>query len=406
MSTGLSAIAGRLHPIDRHEPGAVVVHMGPHGRTIRVPIVPGGSHQDVAVQSVDVLPEGGCLRVRRTWRARLRRRARAGAREADVVTVTVRTDGPLVIDVARALQCAVKRRCSMFRPCSTYLPGRLTMAIEVPMPKLGLTMEEATDHRVARRRRRSRRSGPADPPDRDRQDRDRGRRAGSGRLHQIGEPGDVFPCGELDRPAARRGRDAAGTGADRSTSTGDRAGKCRCPVSGRAGTGCRERSGDPGGRPAVRLAECAADRRRTRRRRCARCAAPGPGGRIVSEDVRRRPGRHRPPRPGRLRARGGDGRRPQPRRPARRRPRRPCPSTRSSAASPATASPRTCASSSATRARAHPPRARPRRLRRRQRHRRRRFSRSCRSRPRRSGCRGCAARSPSACTPRCRRWRS
>jgi len=31
-------------------------------------------------------------------------------REDDVVTVTVRTDGPLVIDVARALQCAVKRR--------------------------------------------------------------------------------------------------------------------------------------------------------------------------------------------------------------------------------------------------------------------------------------------------------
>ncbi len=109
MSTGLSAIAGRLHPIDRHVPGAVVVHTGPHGRTIGVPIVP-GSHQDIAVQSVDVLPEGGCLRFAGPGVLAFDGERERVIREDDVVTVTVRTDGPLVIDVARALQCAVKRR--------------------------------------------------------------------------------------------------------------------------------------------------------------------------------------------------------------------------------------------------------------------------------------------------------
>ena len=90
-------------------PGAVVVHTGPHGRTIGVPIVP-GSHQDVAVQSVDVLPEGGCLRFAGPGVLAFDGERERVIREDDVVTVTVRTDGPLVIDVARALQCAVKRR--------------------------------------------------------------------------------------------------------------------------------------------------------------------------------------------------------------------------------------------------------------------------------------------------------
>ena len=109
MSTGLSAIAGRLHPIDRHVPGAVVVRTGPHGRTIGVPIVP-GFDQDVAVQSVDVLPEGGCLRFAGPGVLAFDGERERVIRDGDVVTVTVRTDGPLVIDVARALQCAVRRR--------------------------------------------------------------------------------------------------------------------------------------------------------------------------------------------------------------------------------------------------------------------------------------------------------
>ena len=70
------------------------------------------------------------------------------------------------------------------------------MATEVPMPKLGLTMEEAMiiewlvadgDH------------VEADTPilliETDKTETEVGA-PGSGRLHQIGKPGDVFPCGE------------------------------------------------------------------------------------------------------------------------------------------------------------------------------------------------------------------
>ena len=281
------------------------------------------------------------------------------------------------------------------------------MAIEIPMPKLGLTMEEAliiewlVDDDAA---------VEADQPilliETDKTETEVGA-PGSGRLHQIGEPGDVFPCGAADRAPARRRRDAAGTGADRCTSTGDCAGECRCPVSGRAGTGCRDAPVIPaGGRlfvsPNARraAAELGVALRTVR--------GTGPGGRIVSEDVVAAPAGTAHPVPGASGFAVASVAARNARRPARHRPRRPCPSTRWNAASPETVWPRTCASSSDNSRPhpRHPPRARSRRLRRRQRHRRRRFSRSSRSRPRRSGCRGCGARSPSACTPRCRRWRS
>ena len=71
------------------------------------------------------------------------------------------------------------------------------MAIEIPMPKLGLTMEEAliiqwlVDEDTA---------VEADQPilliETDKTETEVGA-PGSGRLHQIGEPGDVFPCGQL-----------------------------------------------------------------------------------------------------------------------------------------------------------------------------------------------------------------
>lgn len=71
------------------------------------------------------------------------------------------------------------------------------MATEVPMPKLGLTMEEAmiiewlVDDGV---------TVEADQPiiriETDKTETDVGAPA-AGRLHQLGRPGDVFPCGEL-----------------------------------------------------------------------------------------------------------------------------------------------------------------------------------------------------------------
>jgi pyruvate dehydrogenase E2 component (dihydrolipoamide acetyltransferase) len=70
------------------------------------------------------------------------------------------------------------------------------MATEVPMPKLGLTMEEAMiiEWLVA-----DGEQVEADTPilliETDKTETEVGA-PGSGRLHQIGRPGDVFPCGE------------------------------------------------------------------------------------------------------------------------------------------------------------------------------------------------------------------
>ena len=69
------------------------------------------------------------------------------------------------------------------------------MATEVPMPKLGLTMEEAMiiEWLVAD-------GAPVEPDqpilliETDKTETEVGS-PGSGTLHQLGQPGDVFPCG-------------------------------------------------------------------------------------------------------------------------------------------------------------------------------------------------------------------
>ena len=89
-------------------------------------------------------------------------------------------------------------------PAARRLNRWRAMATDVPMPKLGLTMEEATiiEWLVA-----DGSTVEADQPilliETDKTETEVGS-PGSGRLHQIGQPGDVFPCGQLHRPAPRR----------------------------------------------------------------------------------------------------------------------------------------------------------------------------------------------------------
>ena len=107
-STGLSSIAGRLQPVHRDEPGAVVVRLDPRARRrLRAAIMPG--HFDtLGVACVDLVPDGhpvpldgpGVL-------------AFDGEREHVLgagagATVTVRRDGPFVIDVAHVRDWAAR----------------------------------------------------------------------------------------------------------------------------------------------------------------------------------------------------------------------------------------------------------------------------------------------------------
>lgn len=108
VSTGLSSIAGRVHPLGRDEPGAVCVRLGGSARRVRVPIVP-GSFEELPIDSIEVLADGAGVTFSGAGVL-----AYDGERErvlaADsTVTITVSTTGPAVVDVERTLQCAARR---------------------------------------------------------------------------------------------------------------------------------------------------------------------------------------------------------------------------------------------------------------------------------------------------------
>lgn len=108
-STGLSSIAGRVHPVDRHSPGGVLVSLGGGGRTVRVPLAP-GSFTTMPVSEVRPLADGEEVTI--TGRTIL---AFDGERDRTVgengrVTIRVESSGPLLIDVDRALVLAAERR--------------------------------------------------------------------------------------------------------------------------------------------------------------------------------------------------------------------------------------------------------------------------------------------------------
>ena len=107
VSTGLSSIAGRVHPLGRDEPGAVCVRLGGSTRRVRVPIVP-GSFEEVAIDDVSLLSDGDAVTFAGGGVL-----AYDGERErvlapGSTITVTVSTTGPFVVDVDRALHCAAR----------------------------------------------------------------------------------------------------------------------------------------------------------------------------------------------------------------------------------------------------------------------------------------------------------
>jgi len=107
-STGMSSIAGRLHPLGRDEPGAVVVRFDEHGRRrVRAPIMPGrfDTLTVACVAHIDdgqpVVLEGPGVLAYDGERERV-----LGAGANAIVTIT--RDGPMVIDVPATLACAAR----------------------------------------------------------------------------------------------------------------------------------------------------------------------------------------------------------------------------------------------------------------------------------------------------------
>ena len=108
-STGLASIAGRVHPVDRNEPGGVLIRLGPGGRRVRVPLAP-GTFTTLHVETVEPLdpslsvdlPGGGIL-------------AFDGERTTPVsgdstITVSIETSGPRLLDVDTTLAMAARNR--------------------------------------------------------------------------------------------------------------------------------------------------------------------------------------------------------------------------------------------------------------------------------------------------------
>jgi predicted polyphosphate/ATP-dependent NAD kinase len=121
-STGVASIAGRVHPVDRHEVGGVLIRLGSGGRRVRVPLAP-GSFATVDVSSVESLapgepvdvPGGGVL-------------AYDGERTTPVsteatITVSIETSGPWVIDVETTLIRAARSQLFDVSPRGKDLHG-------------------------------------------------------------------------------------------------------------------------------------------------------------------------------------------------------------------------------------------------------------------------------------------
>lgn len=109
-STGLSSIAGRIHPVGQTDAGGVLLRLGPNAqRRVRVPLAP-GSFATLDVESVEPLPlstpvdlpAGGVL-------------AYDGERNTPVgsdarITVSIDRSGPRLIDVDATLRRAADER--------------------------------------------------------------------------------------------------------------------------------------------------------------------------------------------------------------------------------------------------------------------------------------------------------
>jgi hypothetical protein len=106
-ATGLSAIAGRAHPLDDEADGGVVVDLGDGGRCLQVPLMPGRSVA-VGVRSVRRLPGGTPTTLRGPGVLCLDGERDRVLGAEDTVLAWVERTGPCRVDVEHALAIAAR----------------------------------------------------------------------------------------------------------------------------------------------------------------------------------------------------------------------------------------------------------------------------------------------------------
>ena len=107
-SVGLSSVAAALRPVDRTRPGGLSLSFGPAGTSIRAALAP-GLFAELTVDSIDDLADQPI-----TWSGpgvlSFDGERGMSLRPDQSVTITLRTDGPRVVDVARVCELAVEAR--------------------------------------------------------------------------------------------------------------------------------------------------------------------------------------------------------------------------------------------------------------------------------------------------------
>jgi hypothetical protein len=106
-STGLASIAGRIHPVLHDDPGGVLIHLGPGGRRVRVPLAP-GTFSTLDVASVEPLADDRAIELRGGGVLAYDGERYTPLSGDAVVTASIARSGPHVIDVDRTLLDAAR----------------------------------------------------------------------------------------------------------------------------------------------------------------------------------------------------------------------------------------------------------------------------------------------------------
>ncbi len=106
-ATGMASVVGQVRPVGRWEPTGATVDLGPGGRVVRLPLVP-GSYDDVPIAASRLVALGEPVHWDGPGVIALDGERTIVLHRGDRITITVTADGPHVIDVERALLDGVR----------------------------------------------------------------------------------------------------------------------------------------------------------------------------------------------------------------------------------------------------------------------------------------------------------